>query len=526
MKADTMHTLLDENKNMRDLLFPRGMLLTDDESVDADRYPFYGRWRCTNFCGYRLFIHPKQKLYTVTDGRLGFALVGHAFNPLSSEDGVSEERMLEQALKRYQVSKADFIKYFNQWTGLFALFIFDAESFCVYGDAAGMYTVFYGVHNGKTYCASHTNLLGDICHLEFDEYINRLIHYRFYSLFGKALPGDCTPYVEFKRLIPNHAAKYEAGRWTAVRFFPTSGNALLKLPYDEIIDRSAKILSRSMETIHKKWDRPAVSLTGGCDSKTTLACTNGVYDKYRYFSYISSESESVDAEAAAKICEMLKIPHRIYQIPNSGEELSVLREIIAYNSGSIGKSNENDVRKRAFFLQQDDFDVEVKSWVSEIARAYYHKRFAKNRFPSKLTPRYATSLYKVFITDRKLVRDTDKIFEAFLNKYYANDSFDLIPWQDLFFWEFRMSSWNGLVITGEQQIAYDIAIPYNNRVFLQLMLSTPAEKRVKDEPHYEIMRKMNQKIADCGISVVNVKHTKNRAKLERLYLVVSSKLPF
>ena len=168
----------------------------------------------------------------------------------------------------------------------------------------------------------------------------------------------------------------------------------------------------------------------------------------------------------------------------------------------------------------------MKSWVSEVARAYYHKRFAKKKFPKKLTPRYATSLYKVFTTDRKLVSDTDKVFKEFIEKYYSDNSFSKIPWYDLFFWEFRVGSWNGLVITGEQQIAFDIEIPYNNRILLQHLISTPIEKRISDEPHWDIMRKMNSQIADCGISVVNVKHTDNRAKFEKIYLEVSSKLPF
>ena len=87
-----------------------------------------------------------------------------------------------------------------------------------------------------------------------------------------------------------------------------------------------------------------------------------------------------------------------------------------------------------------------------------------------------------------------------------------------------MSSWNGLVITGEHQISYDITIPYNNRCLLQLMLSTPIEYRIEDKLHKDIMQLKNEKIANCDISVVNVKHTKNRARFEKLYLNIFSKI--
>lgn len=529
MQRHEMQSLVNQKTQLRELLFPRGFLMTDDTCVDGDAFPFYGMWNRLSHSGYTFFIHPKQKIYTAQNGSKSAVLIGHAFDPVSEESECSENILLQNALQYLQDSEQSFTEYFNRWTGLFVLFIFDTKGFRVYGDAAGMYTVFYGTHNGYNYCASHTELLGDICELQFDSYIDRLIHYKFYPLFGKALPGDLSPYKEFKRLIPNHYVKCCNKTWRAVRFFPTADNALCQLSYDDIVKHSAKILSESMRLIYQKWNRCAISLTGGCDSKTTLSCTNGVYDKYTYFSYISSDSEAVDAQAASQICKMLKLPHKIYKISDSDadfEDIPALTEILKYNSGNIGVSNANDVRKRAFFLNIDDFDVEVKSWVSEIARAYYHKRFAKSSFPKTLTPRYATSLYKVFLHDRKLIRDTDRIFADFLQQYYTAEDFERIPWYDLFFWEFRMSSWNGLVITGEQQISYDIAIPYNNRVLLQLMLSTPVEKRIKDEIHKDIMRQMNKSIADCGISVVNVKHTAKRAKMEKLYLDVSARRLF
>lgn len=529
MQSNEMRILLNEKEEKRGLLFPRGFLLTNDGKIDVSAYPFYGLWKCTEFLGYRFLVHPKQKLYTVVNKEVGFALVGHAYNPIPQHQESSEEKLLDKAIRYYEESEEAFIEYFNQWTGLFVLFIFDSNGIRIYGDAAGMYTVFYGTYCDKVYCSSHTNLLGDICNLEFDSYITRLINYRFYPLFGKQLPGDLSPYAEFKRLIPNHFAQYSNKEWTVARFFPTEKASLCNLKYEEIVRCASDILSESMRLIHKKWERCAISLTGGCDSKTTLSCTNGTYDKYSYFSYISSDSELVDAEAAAKICKMLGLQHKIYKISDNDEDykdISVINKIMEYNSGSIGRDNANDVRKRAFFLQQDDFDVEVKSWVSEVARAYYHKRFLKRKFPKKITPRYATTLYKVFITNRKLVRDTDKVFAEFLNNYYQSEDFERISWEDLFFWEFRMSGWGGLVITGEHQIAYDITIPYNNRVLLQLMLSTPVKYRVNDKVHKDIVRLMNTDIAECGISVVNVKHTAMRAKMERMYLDIFSKLPF
>lgn len=156
------------------------------------------------------------------------------------------------------------------------------------------------------------------------------------------------------------------------------------LSVNEAAKKVSEILSDNMRLISKKWDNAAVSMTGGCDSKTTLSCAKDEYDSFSYFSYVSSESEQVDADAAHKICEALGLSHKIYSISENDEDfkdLEDIRKILRWNSGDIRDNNRNDVRKRAYFCEIDDFDIEVKSWASEIGRSYYSKRFhGKKRF--------------------------------------------------------------------------------------------------------------------------------------------------
>lgn len=527
MENRNLSYILDVRSDLRNYLFPRGFLVTNDHKIDKSIYPFYNEWNEDAIGEYRLLIHKSQKFVKLSKGDTVFLLIGHAYEPVESQEH-REEKLLDNLASLYEKGTNKHIDYFNLWSGSFALFIVDNDQISLYGDPAGMQTVFYGFNNSCLYISSHTNLIGDVCSLTMDEYIERLINYRFYKLFGKTLPGDLSPYTNFKRVIPNHLVRFKANEVEVKRFFPTDKYKLSDLSYEEIIEKSANILKNSMGLIYKKWEKPAISLTGGCDSKTTLSCTNGNYENYSYFSYISQDTESVDGKAAGKICNLINVPHKIYEISSNDEDfedIELYREILIYNSGSIGNTNSNDVRKRIYFSKVNDFDVEVKSWVSEVVRAYYHKRFSKKRFPKKLTPRYATYIYKVFITNRKLIKDTEKVFAEYLEKYYCDTDFQRIPWTDLLFWEFRVSSWNGLVISGEQQMSYDITIPYNNRELLRLLLSTPLEYRVKDKPHFDIMKQMNPDIYNSGISVVNVKHTNNRAKLERFYLDVLTKLP-
>lgn len=89
-----------------------------------------------------------------------------------------------------------------------------------------------------------------------------------------------------------------------------------------------------------------------------------------------------------------------------------------------------------------------------------------------------------------------------------------------------MSSWNGLVITGEHKYSFDITIPYNNRTIIDMLLRMPLDYRINDIAYKDVRTLMNPQIDETGIAVTNLKHTQNRARFERLYLETTTRLPF
>lgn len=506
-------------------LYERGFYLTNDakRKVSFANPEFWNKSEISD--GYIAYVHKDETLYVHKRDNRAVFLFGHAYDPIKMV--ADENRILELLLAAE--SRNEFWNLVNELTGIFLLGVIEKGRLLLIGDAACIQCASYGVYEGHIHVASHTHMLEDVCCVQIDPYVSRLVHYRFYRLFGKALPGDITPYKEFKRLIPNHYVVL-TDRASVHRFFPTETYVEYEDGECEATVKSiANLMHNNLKLITEKWRRPAISMTGGCDSKTTLSCTNGLYDKFKYFSYISSEEERVDAEAAHRICGKLGLEHMTYVIPAQDADIDgveEVRETLRFNDGDIGKSNPNDVRKRAFFAALDDFDVEVKSWVSECGRAYYNKRFAKSSFPAKPTPRYLTSLYKVFITNRKLVGETDQVFKNYMEKYLFGSECKGYPWQEIFFWEFRVAGWNGLVITGEHKYSYDITIPYNNRLIIDALLRFPSRDRINDIAYKKIRDYMNPLVDESGIAIINVKHTEIRARLERFYLEIMSRFPF
>lgn len=526
-----MKQLLDQDNktNFREYLYVRGYFITDNDNINLKEYPFYNNWWTINLFKYKIYLHYKQRCCIWENKGKKFFIIGHCYNPFTGE---KDEKAIIQRLAKHFMTKTYF-DYLNQLTGNFIVgYEKENGELSFTCDATGMLTAYYGEVNSYFYVSNYSHLIGDVCNLEFDPYIKKLVNYRFYYLFGKLLPGDMSAYKNIRHIIPNFQITLGEGKIIKKRFWPTEmiSTEISQEEYIKKIKVCANILHNSMKLISEKWpEKVAISLTGGCDSKTTLACTNGIYDKFNYFSYISSEAEKIDAEAAEKICRELGLKHKTYKISqkdNKFKDIEIWRSILRRNCGEIGENNQNDVRKRIYFVHHHDFDVEVKSWVSEIVRAYYNKRFDRKKFPKYPTPRYLTAMYKVFFWQRRLVRETDKKFKKYLREYYTKDIFDKVNWPDLIFWEYRVSSWNGLVISNEHSLSFDITIPYNNRIFLQILLGTPLKKRMNDQCHKDIQKIMNRKIFNTTISITNLKHTEKRAKLERLYLAVQTKIPF
>ena len=508
-------------------LYRYGFLITTSVEPLDQKCFVLASWNRFIIGNYSFWIHPEQRLYLHQHNEITFFLIGHCYNPISmTADEGTELASLAAAFSR---GVNDYCLELCDVTGIFLTGYIIKDSITLYGDAAGMFMTYYGFSHSCIWITSHAAMAGDLNGLNQSEYVKKLVNYRLYSLFGFSLPGDLSPYYEFKRLVPNHSVCLSNNHCEVKRFYPLETWEFLLNEYsvDQRAEKAARILSNSMALIPQKWANPAISLTGGCDSKTTLACAKGQYDHYQYFSYISQESEAVDANGAHAICNKLGLHHTIYSIPQQpAKDQELIANIIRINQGDIGNPNMREVQKRIFLAEQNSFDVEVKSWVSEIGRAYYHKRFAKKKFPVEPTARYLTTLYKVFVHNRSLVRETDTIFAQYMQDYLRQSEMKDWSWVDLFFWEFRVSSWNGLVITGEHRYSFDITIPYNNRRLLTLMLAVPEEIRMNDTLYWKIRACANPDVDAVGVQITNLKHTSSRAKMERLYLELHTRFPW
>lgn len=521
-----MEKLLNEKPHLREYLFVRGFLMTSRQ-FDESEYPFYGNWNHSIFEGFHFYIHNKMKGHFAKGEQRSCFLIGHAYNPFTME--IHEDEILK---KMVSSDYSELIEILNQLTGVFTFGFIENGALTVIADCAGMQISYYGYIHGELYVSTHMQMIGDLCDLNVSKYVQELTSYRFYHFYGSFLPGDLSSYEEVKRIVPNTAVTFRNGTFSIKRFYPTRPlkMCVTQEEYDQKIEFISDLMRKNVRLISEKWEHPAISMSGGMDSKGTVAGANGMYDRFELFSYVSMPGEQIDADAAHKIAEAIGAEHRIDYISSNDQDyqdIEAFREILKHNYGNIGRNNANDVRKRVFYTQDGHckFDIEAKSWVSEVGRANYYKKFGFHKMPKRLNARQMTSMYKLFVHNRKLVLETDAIFKQYIKDTSFDDIFNYDS-SDMFLWEMRYGGWGGQVITCEHRFAFDITVPYNNRLMMEAFLTLPLEKRISDQAHYDMIRNLNPIIDQTGITIVNYNETKKRMYKEKLYYLVNTHLPF
>ncbi len=509
-------------------LYAFGYLLTNEEKRAIQHLHWLSEWKNQRIRDYTLFVHPQQKYCCHETERYSLLLVGHAYNPFSME---ADEQDILAHLASLEYDSDEYRDYFDQLTGVFFYAVVRGNTITATCDCAGMLGANYAIiHDGKCFSA-HSQMIADIYDLEEDPYVTRMKKSKLFHWYGWFLPGDLTSYSEVRRIVPN--TEVTLGNKAIInRFYPRKSYTVAQgKEYDVQVEQICTIMNNNLKLIADKWTNPAISLTGGTDSKTTLACARGIQDRFSYFSYISLPREETDALAAQKICQALHLKHTIYKIstaPNQMSDYAEVSNLIERHYAYLGKANTNDICKRIVLSTEFDYDVEVKSWVSEVARASRYEKYGRKSFPKKMRPRMLTSMYKVFCFDRSNAIKTDRRFKDYLDGTGLARAIEETgyPWTEFFVWEIVFGGWGGLTLTGEHMLSNDITVPFNNRTMLDMMLRTPLTKRMHDHLHKDMMNLMDERIEQLGIHVINGNETRLRALLEGTYFCINNILPF
>lgn len=510
-------------------IFEQGFLITNQNLTIRDAFPFFGNWRKESLSdSFHIWLHCRQKLYTTEKNGITYFLIGHAYDPFSNQ--ANEMDILRTLAEQSQGSFELGLQTINDLTGLFVLGMIAGERITFCGDFESMRTAYYGNIDGHFYLCSHEELVSLFEQLHRDDYVTKLEHYRWYHLYGEGLPGDISHYHELKKLICNNYVIYSDGKFKTVRIWPREPIHMCadEEEYRKTVHQIAETMKSNLGLISQKWERPAVSVTGGRDSKGSLAASIHVKEKYQYFSYNSQPAEKVDCDAAEAICKAVGVPHITYEIPLDKSiypEYDLVRAILCVNSNRR-YFNHNDIMKRIYLRKANPFDVEVKSWTSEIGRAFYYKRYGVQQMQKKCTARRVNAMNNIFLMNPALMYATDARYREYLRSTAYNEHMFNYDWSDIIDLEMRDSRWGADVLSCEHMFSHDVTVPYNNRHLSDLMLMVPLADRIADRTHIDFTHELCPAIDATNISVKDVAHNNKRMWMDKIYYFITSIRPF
>lgn len=192
---------LEINPKLQKHLFEKGFLITDADYSDClCKYPFYDNWNAAEVDGYRFYVYKTVNAFFHKINDRTFFLIGHAYNPYTLE--IDENNILRRIGEVY--GKQEYFERIDELTGIFIIGSVCGNDIDFTLDASGMQYGCYGEVDGKKYISSHMRLIGDLCDLQTDDYVRRLVDYKWYHyMMGNYMPGELTCFKELKRIIPN-----------------------------------------------------------------------------------------------------------------------------------------------------------------------------------------------------------------------------------------------------------------------------------------------------------------------------------
>src|SRR5699024_12460323 len=106
-----------------------------------------------------------------------------------------------------------------------------------------------------------------------------------------------TAFNELKSLIPNFYFDYNTKK--QVRFFPRENNKYNDLAEEEKFQLIERFWKEQLRHFINKYNNVVFSLTGGGDSRFSLALSKEYLDKIQFFTYAATTDEDTSSKCAA-----------------------------------------------------------------------------------------------------------------------------------------------------------------------------------------------------------------------------------
>ncbi|MCE2435855.1 MAG: hypothetical protein J4F29_23505 [Candidatus Latescibacteria bacterium] len=466
-------------------LFRRGYLITNarlDTLDHATAEYLQERYKKIDVASFYIFFDYQLDIATYRGQGTEIVILGTILDPVNNV--ICSNKIVQQLHSAYIQSDGIFFDYLDNLSGRFLVLVASQSRHFILQDAAGNRSAFYSRSLDRFFVSSHAQIIADINKYNVPEERKNFIQY-LGAGNGRALrhfPGLLTPYGEISMLTPN--TYLNINDFSVQRFFPRQEIKREKLS-PLFIDELSELFTRQITLLNQKF-KLSVSVTGGTDSRLTLASTKHLKDDIFYFTYRFSSFQGQDARLAQKMCNRLGLNHHLIEGKNwvlDKSEVAFL-DIFHKNTAYMRASIQGLVIKKLLESLPTN-SLHIKSNVSEVARARY-RRSAYLAPQKEATPQILSQFYGIYPRSKFCVNGFKEFIET---THLTRDSIFNYDYFDLFLWEHRMGCWQSLAIL-DSDMAHDTYILYNNRTILKKMLSVDFRHRATDGLHRKLIENL------------------------------------
>lgn len=449
-------------------LYPFGFIFTE-KSNDIKKLPLEYKelkvldnflYYCNEDCENLFFVKGEK-----------FIVINGHFTHVGVEKDYNNEELLEELLYLYFNYYDEFLNLLDFIGGRYAIIIGNNKSFSVYQDATGARSVYYTLD--KNVISSHLNLICDNFY-----YVNKSIGE---ELSNNVYSLTSTPKNKIKCLIPNHCLN--SNTKTVQRFFPRKENMFTKWDESKKLNLAERLWKKQLMNYNNKYKKLILSLTGGYDSRVSLAMSRELSDEINYFTYtVEDNIDNTRFEKVAKLDEYLvkqilkdfNINHKFLYIDETKMFLNEVEKSVM-DKNSIKQHGRKLIPFYNTVFPENDL-IHIRGNLLEIGRAVFHDE--KNSID-----RIKTHMFKNLNKDV----NTESFCEVLVNQNIDNAIGELkyneqlfyYDVLDLYYWEIHMGKWFSEVLN-ETDSSFNTFLPFNMRAIIDISLSFSLENRKND----------------------------------------------
>jgi len=422
-------------------------------------------------------VHPDLNYAQVKKGNRSLTLLGYLIDPFKPK--FDDTNILEELISKSNTND-NLIENCNKYGGRWILIFDDSKKIMLFNDPAGLKQVYYT--NNSTiefWCGSQPNIITMNIQCTFNnEAYNDLKKSGAFNTSNLYFwPGNSSPYLEIKRLIPNHYLDID--NRLCHRYWPNK--ELKGLSLEEGAYKCKELLKRLIKGVYERF-KLAHAITSGLDSRLLLAASKDIARNIYYYTAKRKNFNRLtpDIRIPKELLKKLSLSHHII---DCSKEMSIeFREIYENNVMNAHESGGRDAQ--GFFNNCPSDRISMIGNVSETVRAspYFDQSY-------DLSERYLDINEKLLASK---VRMDKSIFAIKNFKIWLKDCINLekkygINIIDLFYLEQLMGGWLSMIRT-ESDIVQEVFTPYNCRLFLEYMFAI--DEKYRKPPEYIIYKKM------------------------------------